>query len=723
MPLSAPANVTQEFGTQNSSYQTGSTSAPFGTRNLFSGFAWDAVTGASSYNVSYRLCLLQYNPTNYPNAAAAYLAGTLNINGNTPVLHTQTFSVSTPYIVIDTPSITIPNDGNYYTIVGTLSVSSVDAQGSSVPTVIKTVYRPNIYSPTATAGNESIQITGRQIRMPGAVYKYMLYDAGGVRGNLLHTYYSTNNTFNIGTLTNGEAYGWKADILINGRTTIDYYEIPLNTNPAGITPTATGTAFAPTSVLPNAALSSLTVNGITVLNGSVMYLPQGTTSVTVAHTTYDPAATVTVLGATNLTFGKNTLIVEVYSINTLTNDWDRITTYVTLIIIAPEGPVISEHTGEGLVKMICRVPEIDAADLFWEFSSGTSGTYTSVTNVSSITLPSLTTPHSQLTINTTGAASTYEGQYRVWYWNGLTKSYVPTQNAIVTQSAPLSLAAVGGPGTVTATFNHAAKSALFSAVVPSSYIQRYTFSLYDKDNNEIGFGYANEYQIANGSNQIVVNDGAMIVAAGNNYKMKVQSANHNTATIAFIESPFAEFTPITVTDAPPAVCFLGDAPVLTPRGYRPIREFRVGDLVTTAEGREVAVKRVFHRSYGPSASTNPYVIPKGFLGCLRPIAISPNHEVLIPGRGMMKAKDLGLRRMKMAEDFTYYNLELEDWVRDNLVVGGVVVESLAPAGRITMTKEEFGAFVKARYGPAAAARLRSVCFAQADGKVSLPAFV
>ncbi len=151
---------------------------------------------------------------------------------------------------------------------------------------------------------------------------------------------------------------------------------------------------------------------------------------------------------------------------------------------------------------------------------------------------------------------------------------------------------------------------------------------------------------------------------------------------------------VTVTAATAGpVCFLGDAPVLTPRGYRPIREFRVGDAVTTADGRVVTVTRVFQKKYGPSAAVNPYVIPKGFLGSLRPIALSPNHEVLIPGRGMVKAQDLGLRRMKMAGDFVYYNLELENWGRDHLVVGGVAVESLAPA---TMTKSEYMAFMRER---------------------------
>ena len=169
-----------------------------------------------------------------------------------------------------------------------------------------------------------------------------------------------------------------------------------------------------------------------------------------------------------------------------------------------------------------------------------------------------------------------------------------------------------------------------------------------------------------------------------------------------------------------AICFLADAPVLTPSGYRAISSIKEGDLVSTAAGRTVAVKRVFRKEYVAGAAVNPFVIPKGSFGALRALPISPNHEVMTT-RGMVQAKELGLPRMKMAGSFTYYNLELEDWVRDNLVVAGVECESLAPAARVSMTKAEFGKFVKARYGPAAAARLRTVCFEEKDGSVSMPA--
>ena len=240
---------------------------------------------------------------------------------------------------------------------------------------------------------------------------------------------------------------------------------------------------------------------------------------------------------------------------------------------------------------------------------------------------------------------------------------------------------------------------------------RYILDIYTQSGGDASW-YDGDVGLNGNTSHIITSTDQRTLYEGWNVDLYMADAGDN---ISFRRIKFIQ--PVTSS----AVCFLGDAHVLTARGYRPIREFRVGDRVMTADGREVAVSRVFSRRYGPSAATNPYVIPKGFLGATRPIAISPNHEVLVPRLGMVKACDLGLKRMKMAEDFVYYNLELEDWVRDNLVVAGVTVESLAPATRITMSKPEFARFVTARYGPAAAARLRTVCFEEADGLISMPA--
>ena len=168
-----------------------------------------------------------------------------------------------------------------------------------------------------------------------------------------------------------------------------------------------------------------------------------------------------------------------------------------------------------------------------------------------------------------------------------------------------------------------------------------------------------------------------------------------------------------------AVCFLGNAPVLTPAGYKRIDSLAAGDMVRTADGRDVAIQRVKHqRILMPSASVNPYVIQKGQFGATENLAISPRHCVAIPGRGMVEARELGLRQMSMRAAFDYYNLELPEW--DNMVVAGVEVESLAPKKRVVMSAAHFRGLITAKFGRSVdIAKLTEVARVLADGRVEV----
>ena len=126
------------------------------------------------------------------------------------------------------------------------------------------------------------------------------------------------------------------------------------------------------------------------------------------------------------------------------------------------------------------------------------------------------------------------------------------------------------------------------------------------------------------------------------------------------------------------ICFLANAPVLTPSGYRRIDSLRVGDAVKTADGRTVRIQRIKTMDVSPSKKTNPYIIPKGMFGARQRLLISPRHCVLVEGVGMVEARKLNLSQFNMPCDFTYYNLELPNWATDNLMVAGVKVESLCP---------------------------------------------
>lgn len=153
-------------------------------------------------------------------------------------------------------------------------------------------------------------------------------------------------------------------------------------------------------------------------------------------------------------------------------------------------------------------------------------------------------------------------------------------------------------------------------------------------------------------------------------------------------------------------CFLGETPIRTRRGVVPLRTVVVGDEVTAGHGGWATVRRVSVTPTVASAVTAPYIVPRGW----RPAAsvrrkaverfyISPNHCVAVPGRGMVRAAELGLlqsSRFFVGEVFLYYNLEVDGW--ENIVVCGVEVESLAPNRVARMPVAQMLAGLVQQYG-------------------------
>lgn len=173
-----------------------------------------------------------------------------------------------------------------------------------------------------------------------------------------------------------------------------------------------------------------------------------------------------------------------------------------------------------------------------------------------------------------------------------------------------------------------------------------------------------------------------------------------------------------------AVCFLGNAAILTPSGYKCIDTLRKGDLVITADGRPVQIQRVLHQQIAASKSTNPYRIARGQFGATESLLISPNHRIMVRDRGMIEAYRLGLPQVERSGIIHYYNLELPDWEHDNLVVAGVEAESLAPVRRMTVSTETFVKLLEKRYGatitPAVIQKIKERCVFNKDGTVEVP---
>lgn len=171
------------------------------------------------------------------------------------------------------------------------------------------------------------------------------------------------------------------------------------------------------------------------------------------------------------------------------------------------------------------------------------------------------------------------------------------------------------------------------------------------------------------------------------------------------------------------ICFLADAPVLTPRGYRRIDSLRPGDKVTTADGRVVPIVRVAGSRPVAGPHSNPYCIPRGKFGATEDVWVSPRHRLAIGGGRMVEARNLGLEQAKMEGIITYYNLELPDWERDNLVVAGVEAESMASVRRRVISMAEFTAIMQRHRDVVTSERMQQilrVCRILPGGRIEYP---
>lgn len=181
---------------------------------------------------------------------------------------------------------------------------------------------------------------------------------------------------------------------------------------------------------------------------------------------------------------------------------------------------------------------------------------------------------------------------------------------------------------------------------------------------------------------------------------------------------------VTFTTGDGAVCFMGNAPVLTPAGYRSMDSLHVGDYVKTADGRSVKIQRVFHQEIEANNRTNPYRIARGQFGAIQNVLVSPDHRIMVAGRGLVEAKHLGLPQVNRTGTLNYYNLELPDWRRDNMVVAGVEAESLAPVRRMRVDGATFIQLLRKQYGetltPATLEKIKKQCVFMKDGTVEIP---
>jgi hypothetical protein len=126
------------------------------------------------------------------------------------------------------------------------------------------------------------------------------------------------------------------------------------------------------------------------------------------------------------------------------------------------------------------------------------------------------------------------------------------------------------------------------------------------------------------------------------------------------------------------VCLTESCKVLTKLGYKNVGDIKVGDKLLTDKNKESVVKRIYKEIKKVTEETKPYMVPKNYYG-----ENKPNRDIFISGNHMIKnaRKNLWYRTKNVfeqkwkSEEVTYYNFELENYLEDNMIVNGVIMES------------------------------------------------
>jgi hypothetical protein len=132
-----------------------------------------------------------------------------------------------------------------------------------------------------------------------------------------------------------------------------------------------------------------------------------------------------------------------------------------------------------------------------------------------------------------------------------------------------------------------------------------------------------------------------------------------------------------------APCFTAASNLLTPTGYKSAADIKTGDLLMTADGRQVSVKSYSFTVDVADKDSAPFLIPKNSISMSCPTAdlrLSPWHAFQMK-KGLwmkpMSAFELGMpvKQYDLGKSVTYYHFEAPNFFKDNFVCEGTVVES------------------------------------------------
>ena len=149
---------------------------------------------------------------------------------------------------------------------------------------------------------------------------------------------------------------------------------------------------------------------------------------------------------------------------------------------------------------------------------------------------------------------------------------------------------------------------------------------------------------------------------------------------------------IAARSSTPLPCFVTGTRILTPTGYKKVEEIESGDLIRTSDNRNVKASMYRFTIESTTEETAPYTIQAGALGKipLRDLHISGHHAIQVHSGVWQIPKFMTNKQVKqhpVGETVTYYHIECENYLKDNLVAEGVIAESYNHSKQPTVWKK------------------------------------
>jgi len=146
---------------------------------------------------------------------------------------------------------------------------------------------------------------------------------------------------------------------------------------------------------------------------------------------------------------------------------------------------------------------------------------------------------------------------------------------------------------------------------------------------------------------------------------------------SFIAGRGYDFTP------PSVACFVEGTKILTNDGYKAVEELELDDLVITSDNRAIEFKIMKMSIEKTTEITAPYLIKPGAFGKNNPVRalhLSSTHKVQLR-KGLWISPEIAsktnplVNQYGVGEPVTYYHIVCENYLKDNLIAEGSVVES------------------------------------------------